>query len=563
MTSKKYPAVLESDFLVIGSGIAGLFTALELSKIGRVEVVTKENIAESSSHYAQGGIAAVTSVYDSFELHIKDTLKAGAGLCRRSAVEVMVKEGPERIKDLLKIGCSFDRENGELDLTKEGAHSRRRILHARGDATGREISQSLVDKVLASDKINVRENTFMIDLIKKEIENKKSEIKGALLVEEDSAEQFIITAEAVIIAAGGCGQLYKNTSNPQVTTGDGIAAAYRAGAELMDMEFMQFHPTTLYNPEGSTFLISESLRGEGGILLNAEGERFMINYHELAELAPRDVVTRAITKEIEKSSAECVYLDMRQKERKYLENRFPTIYKQLLKEGIKMEKDLIPVIPAAHYLMGGIKTDLNGLSSLKGLYCCGEAACTGAHGANRLASNSLLEALVFAKRICDYLKDKDNYNKTVKTADKKEPKKAGKEGFEFVLDFINKREKEYYPKADLKAAELAELKSELKEMMARFAGIRREKSELLKLKDWLKEKKIYLEKELTKEIFTKKSCELKNLFQTAELLTESALIREESRGAHYRRDFPESRQSWAKKHIIQSREEEAIIDVIK
>ncbi|ADQ13836.1 L-aspartate oxidase [Halanaerobium hydrogeniformans] len=552
MNSKKYPAIQKSDFLVIGSGIAGLYTALELSKLGEVEIVTKENIAESNSHYAQGGIAAVCSVFDSFELHIDDTLKAGAGLCRREAVEHMVKEGPERIKDLLEIGCNFDRQAGELDLTKEGAHSRRRILHAGGDATGREISQSLVDQVLSSEKITVRENTFMIDLIKREFEEKEALIKGALLVEESADEQLIILADAVIIAAGGCGQLYRNTSNPKVTTGDGIAAAYRAGAEIMDMEFMQFHPTILYNPEGSRFLISESVRGEGGLLLNAEGERFMERYHELAELAPRDIVSRAITAEIKNSSAPCVYLDMRHQDKNYLKERFPTIYQELVEEGFAMESDLIPVIPAAHYLMGGIKTDLNGLSSLKGLYCCGEAACTGAHGANRLASNSLLEALVFAKRICEYLKEK-----------KRAAEKDGEESYDFALDFIKKRKKEYYPIDDLEAAELSELKSELKKMMEKFAGIKREQTGLKELKQWLKEKSHYLEEELSKEIFSKTSWELKNLFQTAELLTESALIREESRGAHYRSDYPESRKQWAKKHIIHSREAEARIDVIK
>ncbi|RQD76779.1 MAG: L-aspartate oxidase [Halanaerobium sp. MSAO_Bac5] len=554
MKSKKYPAIHKSDFLVIGSGIAGLYTALQLSEFGKVEIVTKENIAESNSHYAQGGIAAVTSVFDSFELHIEDTLKAGAGLCRREAVELMVKEGPERIKDLLAIGCEFDRQAGELDLTKEGAHSRRRILHAGGDATGREISQSLVEQVLSSKKIRVRENTFMIDLIREEVEKGEKVVKGALLVEEENNQQLIILAEAVIIAAGGCGQLYKNTSNPQVTTGDGIAAAYKAGAEIMDMEFMQFHPTILYNPEGSKFLLSESLRGEGAVLLNAEGERFMESYHDLAELAPRDIVSRAITAEIKKSSAPCVYLDLRQKDKKYLKKRFPTIYQELRKEGIQMEEDLIPVIPAAHYLMGGIKTDLNGLSSLKGLYCCGEAACTGAHGANRLASNSLLEALVFANRICQYLKAK-NEEKT---------KSAAEESYDFALDFMKKRQKEYYPIDDLEAEALAKLKAELKTMMENLVGIERDKTGLLELKQWLKEKSLYLETELTKEIFSKKSWELKNLFQTAELITKSALIREESRGAHYRSDFPKSRKKWAKKHIIHSREEaEARIDVIK
>lgn len=554
MKSKKYPAIHKSDFLVIGSGIAGLYTALQLSQLGKVEIVTKENIAESNSHYAQGGIAAVTSVFDSFELHIEDTLKAGAGLCRREAVELMVKEGPERIKDLLAIGCEFDRQAGELDLTKEGAHSRRRILHAGGDATGREISQSLVEQVLSSEKIRVRENTFMIDLIRKEVEKGEKVVKGALLVEEENDQQLIILAEAVIIAAGGCGQLYKNTSNPQVTTGDGIAAAYRAGAEIMDMEFMQFHPTILYNPEGSKFLLSESLRGEGAVLLNAEGERFMESYHDLAELAPRDIVSRAITAEIKKSSASCVYLDLRQKDKKYLKKRFPTIYQELREEGIQMEEDLIPVIPAAHYLMGGIKTDLNGLSSLKGLYCCGEAACTGAHGANRLASNSLLEALVFANRICQYLKAKNG----------EKLKTAAEESYDFALEFMKKRQKEYYPIDDLEAEALAKLKAELKAMMENLAGIERDKSGLLELKQWLQEKSLYLEAELTKEIFSKKSWELKNLFQTAELITKSALIREESRGAHYRSDFPKSRKKWAKKHIIQSREEEeARIDVIK
>ncbi|MFW6257127.1 MAG: L-aspartate oxidase, partial [Bacillota bacterium] len=340
---------IKTDFLVIGTGIAGLYTAHHLSSLGAVTVLTKEQLEDSNTQYAQGGIAAVLGREDSLELHIQDTLEAGAGLCNRKAVEILVEEGPERVRELITLGTDFDHIEGELDLTQEGAHSERRILHARGDATGEEIRESLTSVVRNNDKITIKEESFMMDLLMEK--NNPSRVSAALVWHNKLRQYKIYEASAIIMASGGCGHVYSSTSNPEVTTGDGVAAAYRAGAEIMDMEFIQFHPTTFYNPGRPPFLISETVRGEGGILKNSDKERFMPEYHELAELAPRDIVARAILKEIHEGSKPYVYLDVTDLKADYIRERFPTIYNRLVEEGIDMTEELIPVIPAAHYMM--------------------------------------------------------------------------------------------------------------------------------------------------------------------------------------------------------------------
>src|SRR5580698_4587048 len=378
------------DFLVIGAGIAGLSAAIRLADAGSVLVVTKEELAESNTAYAQGGIAVAMGGDEDVALHLEDTLAAGDGLVNREAAAMLVEQGPQRVEELLQWGTAFDRENGELMLTREGAHSRSRILHANGDATGREIAVSLLRHVRGISKIELMEWTTSVDLI---VEGGR--VVGASLLDGEGGLR-VVQARAVLLASGGAGQVYSDTTNPPVATGDGIAMAYRAGAEVSDMEFYQFHPTAFSWPGAPRFLLSEALRGEGAYLVNAKGERFMERYHPLLELAPRDVVARAITGE---GMDGPVYLDMRHlaagSGAKDLQARFPGISRFLAGYRLVLGRDLIPVRPAAHYLMGGVRADVHGRTSLPGLYAAGEAACTGVHGANRLASNSLLEGLVF------------------------------------------------------------------------------------------------------------------------------------------------------------------------
>lgn len=554
---------VEKDFLVIGSGIAGLYSALKLSNIGNVLLVTKEELKESNTEYAQGGIAAVTAAEDSPELHISDTLEAGDGFCSRKAVKILVEEGPERVKDLINLGTNFDFKDGELDLTKEGAHSCRRVLHAGGDATGKEIRESLSRAVKENSKIELRELTFMIDLIKDKEEDR---VLGALLRDNNLDKYLLLKSEAVIIASGGCGQIYSNTSNPEVTTGDGIAAAYRAGAEIRDMEFIQFHPTTFYDPAASSFLITESIRGEGGILRNSAGERFMLKYHPLAELAPRDVVARAISSEIKESEADYVYLDVRHLDSDFLKTRFPTVYNYLLSRGVDMTKSLVPVIPAAHYIMGGIKIDLNGRTNLAGLYASGEASCSSVHGANRLASNSLLDGLVFSYRIYESLKKSekkkvDNYSFIGSLSSKE------RLSFEDMLKILeanshleylfnckevnsgNSKRKELKNYTDQINEKAEFLKEKLQEKMSESAAIIREGNAMLELLNWLNEKEDYLKKVILKEELSQFSLELANLFKTAKLIVKAALMRKESRGAHYRSDYPEHNPALSEEHI--------------
>jgi L-aspartate oxidase len=384
------------DFLVIGSGVAGLMTALKAARHGSVVLATKRNATDSNSNYAQGGIAAVTSPLDSYEQHVADTLQAGAGICRLDVVEAAVRAGPAMIRELMELGARFSSHapDGGLELGREGGHSANRIVHFQ-DQTGREVERALYAAVRAEPRIEVRENTLAVNLL-----------GGRSDAAQPRADSAVCGAYLFDEATGGCGKAYLYTSNPDVATGDGIAMAYRAGARVADLEFVQFHPTCLYNPSGSRFLVSEAVRGEGGVLRNAAGEAFMARYDTRQDLAPRDVVARAIDLEMKRRGDKCVYLDGRHLREKFLRERFPNIYAACAAQGVRMEHDLVPVVPAAHYMCGGVLVDAHGKTDLPGLYALGETSCTGLHGANRLASNSLLEALVYAERVVQDVQDR-------------------------------------------------------------------------------------------------------------------------------------------------------------
>ncbi|AZR74659.1 L-aspartate oxidase [Anoxybacter fermentans] len=512
------------DFLIIGTGIAGLYSAIHAHKWGKVLIVTKEKLEDSNTEHAQGGIAAVFDKEDSTELHLKDTLVAGAGLCNREAVQVLVNEGPARVRELIDMGTNFDRHHDQIALTREGAHSRRRILHAGGDATGEEVRRALTNVVVNQLGIPVHEKTFILDLITHE-----GRCYGALAYCHHYKKFVAYLAPITIVATGGCGQLYRTTSNPDVATGDGMAFAYRAGAELMDMEFIQFHPTTLYIPGLPAFLVSEAVRGEGAVLRNANGERFMHKYHPMAELAPRDVVARAIVDQMKKDGKLHVWLDITHRDAEFLKNRFPTIYKTCLKNGIDMAKDWLPVAPAAHYMMGGVRTDLYGATRIPGLFACGEVACTGVHGANRLASNSLLDGLVFGYRI---------FEKAIPEF------KSFNEDLDKIPLFIPE------PKYKKRRSLCSTYRKRLQLLMSEKVGIIRDeeglKSALETLEDW--------SKCLEFEFSSMEEWETQNMIQIAYIMVRSALVRKESRGAHYRRDYPESILSYKGRHFVFQRE---------
>lgn len=520
------PLVDSARFLVIGSGIAGLYAALELSKTARVILITKSLIQESNTYYAQGGIASAIGTEDSPELHYQDTMMAGAGLCNSEAVKILVAEGVDRVRQLIHLGVPFDQKDGEISFTQEAAHSHRRILHALGDATGRAISETLISQLRHSN-ITIYEQHFALALI-----TEAGVCRGVVTINQGNLNLFL--ASATILCTGGLGQIFEKTTNPTVATGDGMLLAYRAGAVLTDLEFIQFHPTALCLPSAPPFLISESVRGEGALLINSNGEQFMPRYNKLAELAPRDIVARSISAEIQRTNSSCVFLDLSKMTSKWIKQRFPNIYETCLKYGLNIISDPIPVAPAAHYMMGGIMTDLWGRTSIPGLYAAGEAAATGVHGANRLASNSLLEGLVFGGRIADFLKNRP----------KEDPPK------------INNLEI-HYPKIRIKYNQWTDNLISVRRITSEFLGIIRNKTGLQQAEELLSLESGSLTKnefELNPHFF-----ELQNMTDLARLIARGALIRAESRGAHFRSDYPDLSPIWQKHIQIQDQKGEVLL----
>ncbi|MBO5960001.1 MAG: L-aspartate oxidase [Lentisphaeria bacterium] len=526
------------DHLVIGSGLAGLSTALMLAEknSGSIAIVTKGDIDDCNSKMAQGGIACVTDENDTFEEHLEDTLAAGAHLCRRDAVMNIVRKGPARIKWLIDLGTHFttraemgetDPEGqGEFDLGREGGHKKRRILHA-GDITGAEVERSLVAACRANPRIKVFEHHAAVDLISTKRLGYEGEnrILGAYVFDAVNNRVETFTSLSTTLATGGCGKVYLYTSNPDGACGAGVAMGYRAFAEIANMEFYQFHPTILFSPKVKSFLISEALRGEGGVLkiMNSNGElvEFMQNYHEMKSLAPRDVVARAIDNELKRSGNTCVYLDMRHHTAEFLRKRFPNIYAKCLEAGVDMAVDPIPVVPAAHFSCGGIKTDVSGYTGIKGLYAVGETACTGLHGANRLASNSLLEAVVVSDSAAEHIaanldelrKGRDSYSVPLWTC-----------GMASISD---------------EQVVISHNWEEIRRFMWDYVGIYRTNKRLERAKTRVKMIQLEIEKYYWDFHLTKDLIELRNIATVAELIIDSAMQRKESRGLHYNADYPQ------------------------
>jgi L-aspartate oxidase len=504
--------------VVIGSGVAGLIAAVEASKTHEVILVTKSNLGESNTHYAQGGIAAVTADNDTIAEHVADTLAAGADYCYEPAVQVLCKEGPERINDLIRFGVDFDKQGAKYALGLEAAHSHARILHAGGDTTGADISKALVE-TLRETATEIHEYTFVVDF---EVVN--GAISGVHLL--DASGKHFVEADAVILASGGAGQLYRHTTNPNVTTGDGVAAAFRAGAELADLEFYQFHPTALAVP--GSFLISEAVRGDGAVLINNQGERFMKKIHKDAELAPRDVVARGIQAEMISQGGQPVLLDAAALGADYLNQRFPSINKTTRAYGLDWSKNPIPVTPAAHYWMGGVATDTWGRTSVKGLFAVGEAGCNGAHGANRLASNSLLESIVFSRR-------------AVQVLDEPWPTQAAsvrwkESGLLCEIELLDESDSQI-PKSARNVVDRVELQT----LMWDTVGLARTGNQLEATRAELDK---WRSADANNRLFT--DWEDANLLLLSRAVTAAALAREESRGGHYRLDFPATNPSMAK-----------------
>ncbi len=524
------------EFIVLGSGIAGLSFALKVSDRGRVAIITKKDRAESNTNYAQGGIAAVTSKEDSFEMHVHDTLTAGAGLCKEDVVRTIIQEGPARIAELIELGMRFsEREitsaNGarELDLAKEGGHSKRRILHAK-DVTGREIERALLAAVAEQPNIQILENHFAIDLITtgKLNQSGPDRCAGVYVLDKGSGQVETFAAPVILLATGGCGKVYLYTTNPDIATGDGVAMAYRAGAAVANMEFIQFHPTCLYHPKAKSFLISEAVRGEGGILKTVEGIEFMEGCHPLQSLAPRDVVARAIDAEMKRSGADHVLLDITHKPAPFLIERFPNIYRTCLQFGIDITKEPIPVVPAAHYQCGGVLTSIDGETGIGGLYALGEVACTGLHGANRLASNSLLEALVCAHRAA---------HKVLAN-----PPGASKAA-------IPQWQSGSAPNPD-ETVVVAHNWDEIRRAMWDYVGIVRTNKRLQRAQKRIANLQEEIQEYYWDFIVTSDLLELRNIATVAEIIVESALQRPESRGLHYNLDFPQPNPDWAQRDTV-------------
>lgn len=515
------------DILIIGSGLAGLALALKMAPLGKVLILSKSQAPDSNSDMAQGGIAAVMAQEDSFESHVQDTLISGAGLCKENVVRDFVEQAPDRIQDLINWGVIFDlkknnsNQNESVDLTREGGHAFRRILHIE-DHTGHEVHQALLKQVRSNSNITLLENCFAIDLImNKQINTydmSPARCVGTYALDKKTGEVNAYLAKSTILATGGAGKVYLYTTNWSGATGDGIAMAYRAGARIANLEFMQFHPTCLYHPDAGNFLISEALRGEGGELVNSEGEAFMQKYHVLGSLAPRDIVARSIDAEMKKSGAACVFLDMTRLDANFLRKRFPVIFQKCLEFGIDMTKSPIPVVPAAHYLCGGVLADKDGQSDLPGLYAIGETACTGLHGANRLASNSLLECLCMAHNASEKLKR------------------------EWSTLQITERDPQawHYPveSNDDEMVVISHMWEEIRRLMWNYVGIVRSTKRLERARHRLKNimsevREYYSNFKIHSDII-----ELRNIAMVADLSVDCALRRKESRGIHYSLDYP-------------------------
>ncbi len=531
---------LTFDFIVLGSGVAGLSYALKVAPRGRVAIITKKDRAESNTNYAQGGIAAVTSKEDSVELHVRDTLQAGAGLCNELAVRTIVQEGPARIAELIELGMKFSEREipdspgaRELDLGREGGHSKRRILHAK-DITGREVERALLAAVAAQPNIHIFENHLAIDLVTthKLGQSGTNRCVGVYALDKRAGVVGTFAAPVTVLATGGCGKVYLYTTNPDIATGDGVAMAYRAGASIANMEFIQFHPTCLYHPRAKSFLISEAVRGEGAVLKTGEGVEFMEKYHRLKSLAPRDVVARAIDSEMKKSGADYVLLDITHKPARFLIERFPNIYQTCLSYGIDMTKEPIPVVPAAHYQCGGVRTNLDGQTDIDGLFAIGEVGCTGLHGANRLASNSLLEALVLGHRAAARA-----------LTDPPQPVKLKLPAWQSG----NAQDPD-------EMVVVSHNWDEIRRAMWDYVGIvrtnkrlQRAQKRIANLQDEIQE--YYWDFKVTSDLL-----ELRDIALVAEIIIGSALQRPESRGLHYNLDYPKADPAWAQRDTVLRRQ---------
>ena len=523
----------KTDFLILGSGIAGLSLAIKASALGSVAIVTKKEKSESNTNYAQGGIAAVTDKTDSFAEHIHDTLICGAGLCKEDVVDFVVKEAPPRIQELIDWGVQFTKSETPpylYDLGQEGGHTRRRVLHAK-DLTGHEIERALNEKVAALKNVIIYENHIGVDLImEKNNSGKPVRCLGAYVLDINNSDINTYLAKYTILSTGGAGKVYLITTNPDIATGDGIAMAYRAGAQIANMEFIQFHPTCLYHPDAKAFLISEAVRGEGGILKLKNGSTFMEKYHPMQSLAPRDIVAKAIDTEIKKSGDEYVLLDITHREHDFLINRFPNIYNKCLEFGIDITSDPIPVVPSAHYICGGVAVSPYGETSIPKLFACGEVSCTGLHGANRLASNSLLEAVVYAHRVCTKIAD-------------------GFAGTKQSEVYIAPWDSSGTTESD-DSIVVTHNWDEVRRCMWNYVGIVRSDKRLeraIRRIDLIQREidDYYRNYKVTKDLV-----ELRNITIVAKLIAQSASLRKESRGLHYNVDYPETNEAFKKDTII-------------
>ncbi len=530
-----HDSVERTDFLVIGSGIAGLFYAFKAAAHGSVAVVTKKTSTESNTNYAQGGIASVMSREDTFELHLRDTLAAGAGLCREEVVRTIVEEGPERIAELIQLGMHFSERadpdrpgQHELDLGREGGHSKRRILHAK-DMTGREVERALLAAAARQPNIRFFENHISIDLIttSKLGLPGPNRCLGAYVLDKRTDQVRTFVARQVALATGGCGKVYLYTTNPDIATGDGVAMAYRAGTGVANMEFIQFHPTCLYHPKAKSFLISEAVRGEGAVLRTFGGREFMDAHHPLKSLAPRDIVARAIDSEMKRSGSDHVYLDITHRPAPFIIQRFPNIYRTCLELGLDITKEMIPVVPAAHYQCGGVITDVDGQTEIAGLQAIGEVACTGLHGANRLASNSLLEALVCSHRAARRAID---LPPPVNVPIPKWQSGPAHNPDELVV--------------------ISHLWDEIRRLMWDYVGIVRTNKRLQRAEKRLQNLQAEIRDYYWDFVVTSDLLELRNIATVAELIVTCAIQRPESRGLHFNLDYPEADPAWSQRDTV-------------